>query len=67
MPEVLQWQRERLLQRFEEVHYSLNRAALEQEILLAQRIDVAEELIVWKCTSKKPTTLSTKVVLSVAV
>ncbi|WKS97207.1 YicC/YloC family endoribonuclease [Gallibacterium anatis] len=45
MPEVLQWQRERLLQRFEEVQLQLEPSRLEQEmILLAQRIDVAEEL-----------------------
>ncbi|MEH8025551.1 YicC/YloC family endoribonuclease [Gallibacterium anatis] len=45
IPEVLQWQRERLLQRFEEVQLQLEPSRLEQEmILLAQRIDVAEEL-----------------------
>ncbi|KGQ42697.1 hypothetical protein JP28_11095 [Gallibacterium anatis] len=45
MPEVLQWQRERLLQRFEEAQLQLEPSRLEQEmILLAQRIDVAEEL-----------------------
>lgn len=45
MPEVLQWQRERLLQRFEEVQLQLEPSRLEHEmILLAQRIDVAEEL-----------------------
>lgn len=45
MPEVLQWQRERLLQRFEEVQLQLEPSRLEQEmILLAQRIDIAEEL-----------------------
>ncbi len=45
MPEILQWQRERLLQRFEEVQLQLEPTRLEQEmILLAQRVDVAEEL-----------------------
>ena len=45
MPDILQWQRERLLQRFEEVQLQLDPTRLEQEmILLAQRIDVAEEL-----------------------
>lgn len=45
MPAVLQWQRERLLQRFEEAKISLDPQRIEQEmILLAQRVDVAEEL-----------------------
>ncbi|MCK3658291.1 hypothetical protein A4G18_06095 [Pasteurellaceae bacterium Pebbles2] len=45
MPEILQWQRERLLSRFEEVQIQPDPTRLEQElILLAQRIDVAEEL-----------------------
>ena len=45
MPQILQWQRERLLQRFEEVQGQLEPQRLEQEmILLAQRVDVAEEL-----------------------
>lgn len=45
MPQILQWQRERLLQRFEEVQVQLDPQRLEQEmILLAQRVDVAEEL-----------------------
>lgn len=45
MPMVLQWQRERLLQRFEEAQLSFDPQRLEQEmILLAQRVDVAEEL-----------------------
>ncbi|STO92336.1 YicC-like family, N-terminal region [Haemophilus pittmaniae] len=45
MPQMLQWQRERLLQRFEEVQVQLEPQRLEQEmILLAQRVDVAEEL-----------------------
>ena len=42
---VLQWQRERLLQRFEEAKIQLDPQRVEQEmILLAQRVDVAEEL-----------------------
>lgn len=45
MPEILQWQRDRLLQRFEEIKISPDPIRLEQEmILLAQRVDVAEEL-----------------------
>lgn len=45
MPNVLQWQRERLLNKFEEVNIQLESSRLEQELLLmAQRIDVAEEL-----------------------
>ena len=45
MPAVLQWQRERLLQRFEEAQVNLDPQRVEQEmILLAQRVDVAEEL-----------------------
>ena len=45
MPTVLQWQRERLLQRFEEAQVNLDPQRVEQEmILLAQRVDVAEEL-----------------------
>ncbi|WP_118868416.1 YicC/YloC family endoribonuclease [Haemophilus haemolyticus] len=45
MPTVLQWQRERLLQRFEDAQINLDQQRVEQEmILLAQRVDVAEEL-----------------------
>ncbi|MBF0751423.1 MULTISPECIES: YicC/YloC family endoribonuclease [unclassified Pasteurella] len=45
MPAVLQWQRERLLQRFEDAQINLEPQRLEQEmVLLAQRVDVAEEL-----------------------
>ena len=45
MPVVLQWQRERLLQRFEDAQVNLDPQRVEQEmILLAQRVDVAEEL-----------------------
>ena len=45
MPAVSQWQRERLLQRFEEAKIQLDPQRVEQEmILLAQRVDVAEEL-----------------------
>ncbi|OBX87881.1 YicC family protein [Haemophilus sp. CCUG 66565] len=45
MPAVLQWQRERLLQRFEDAQINLDQQRVEQEmILLAQRVDVAEEL-----------------------
>lgn len=45
MPEILNWQRERLLSRFEEAKLELDAARVEQEmILLAQKVDVAEEL-----------------------
>lgn len=45
MPEILQWQRERLLQRFQEIQLQPDPQRLEQElVLLAQRVDVAEEL-----------------------
>ena len=45
MPSVLQWQRDRLLQRFQEAQLQLEPQRLEQEmVLLAQRIDVEEEL-----------------------
>ena len=45
MPEVITWQREKLLSRFEEAKIELDESRLEQEmIMLAQKIDVAEEL-----------------------
>lgn len=45
MPEILQWQRERLLTKFEEAKIELDATRVEQElILLAQKSDVAEEL-----------------------
>lgn len=45
MPEILQWQRERLLNKFEEAKIELDATRVEQElILLAQKSDVAEEL-----------------------
>lgn len=45
MPEVLQWQRERIQQRFADAQVQLDNQRLEQElIMLAQRVDVAEEL-----------------------
>lgn len=45
MPEVLQWQREKLLARFEEANIELDPQRLEAEmVLLAQKTDVAEEL-----------------------
>lgn len=45
MPDILQWQREKLLQRFDEIKLTFDAQRLEQEmVLLAQRIDVAEEL-----------------------
>ncbi|WP_426879421.1 YicC/YloC family endoribonuclease [Glaesserella parasuis] len=45
MPSVLQWQKDRLQQRFDELNLQLDPQRLEQEIvLLAQKVDVAEEL-----------------------
>lgn len=45
MPEIIQWQRERLSSRFEEARIELDSERLEQEmVLLAQKVDVAEEL-----------------------
>jgi uncharacterized protein (TIGR00255 family) len=45
MPNILQWQRERLVGKLEEAQVQLENNRLEQElVLLAQRIDVAEEL-----------------------
>lgn len=45
MPEILQWQKDRLQQRFDELNLQLDPQRLEQEmVLLAQRVDVAEEL-----------------------
>ncbi|MBI6548069.1 YicC/YloC family endoribonuclease [Xenorhabdus lircayensis] len=45
MPAILQWQRERLQTKLEEAQIQLENNRLEQELLLlAQRIDVAEEL-----------------------
>ncbi|MFQ3236657.1 MAG: hypothetical protein ACI9C4_002230 [Paraglaciecola sp.] len=45
MPEVLKWQREKILARFEEAKIELDETRVEQEmIMLAQKVDVAEEL-----------------------
>lgn len=45
MPEILLWQRERLLSKLEDAKVQLENNRLEQElVLLAQRVDVAEEL-----------------------
>ncbi|MBI2382226.1 MAG: YicC family protein [Gammaproteobacteria bacterium] len=45
MPEILRWQRERLVNAFTEAKLELDAQRLEQEmVMLAQRIDVAEEL-----------------------
>ena len=45
MPEILEWQRSRLLSRFGEAKIELDSARLEQEmLLLAQKLDVEEEL-----------------------
>ncbi|MEG1688682.1 MAG: YicC/YloC family endoribonuclease [Hafnia sp.] len=45
MPEILQWQRERLVSKLEEAQVQLENNRLERElVLMAQRVDVAEEL-----------------------
>lgn len=45
MPEVLQWQRDRLVAKLEDAEVQLENTRLEQElVLMAQRVDVAEEL-----------------------
>lgn len=45
MPEVLKWQRERLIAKLEDADVQLENNRLEQElVMLAQRVDVAEEL-----------------------
>ena len=45
MPEILEWQRERLFSKFEDAKVELDSSRVEQElILLAQKSDVAEEL-----------------------
>ncbi len=45
MPDILLWQRERLLSKLEDAKVQLENNRLEQElVMLAQRVDVAEEL-----------------------
>ncbi|HAS8320431.1 TPA: YicC family protein [Vibrio vulnificus] len=45
MPEIIEWQRERLFSKFEEAKVELDASRVEQElIILAQKSDVAEEL-----------------------
>lgn len=45
MPQILEWQKERLQNKLAESNIELDKSRLEQEIvLMAQRIDVAEEL-----------------------
>ena len=45
MPEIIQWQKDKILSRFEEAKLELEEGRIEQEmIMLAQKIDVAEEL-----------------------
>ena len=44
MPEILQWQRDRLLQRFDEIQLQVDPQREQEMVLLAQRVDVAEEL-----------------------
>ena len=45
MPDILKWQKEKLITRFEEAKVELEENRVEQEmVLLAQKLDVAEEL-----------------------
>jgi uncharacterized protein (TIGR00255 family) len=45
MPDVIKWQREKIQARFEEAKIELDAARVEQEmVMLAQKVDVAEEL-----------------------
>ncbi len=45
MPQIVQWQREKLITRFEEAKVELEEGRVEQEmVMLAQKVDVAEEL-----------------------
>lgn len=45
MPKVMQWQQEKITQRFEELQQDLEPARIEQEIvLMLQKLDVAEEM-----------------------
>ena len=45
MPEVIAWQKDKILNRFEEAKLELEEGRIEQEmIMLAQKVDVAEEL-----------------------
>ena len=45
MPEIMQWQRERIQTRFEEAKIELDEGRFEQEmIMLAQKVDVAKEI-----------------------
>jgi len=45
MPQVIKWQREKIQARFEEAKIELDAARVEQEmVMLAQKVDVAEEL-----------------------
>ncbi len=45
MPAIIQWQREKILTRFEDVQLEFEEARIEQEmVILAQKVDVDEEL-----------------------
>jgi len=45
MPAIIKWQREKILSRFEEVNLELEEQRVEQEmVMLAQKVDVDEEL-----------------------
>ncbi len=57
MPEVLRWQRERLVAKLEEAEVQLENNRLEQElVLMAQRLTLPKSWTVWKHTLKRPTT-----------
>ena len=65
MPSILQWQKDRLQQRFDELNLQLDPQRLEQEMVLtAQRLDVAEELdrlqLHVKETNRESNTLASK-------
>ena len=61
MPSVLQWQKDRLQQRFDELNLQLDPQRLEQEmVLLAQKVDVAEELDLLQLHVKETTSILKK-------
>ncbi|WP_438865164.1 YicC/YloC family endoribonuclease [Neptunicella sp.] len=54
MPTIVEWQREKITSRFEEAKIELDATRLEQEmVMLAQKIDVAEELDRLNCHIKE--------------
>lgn len=67
MPEIIDWQRERLVGKFEEAKVELDPSRIEQElILLAQKSDVAEELDRLDSHVKETRNILKKVARSVA-